>query len=112
MSANCRVYSFTDFSAENRIFKHNRPTTDNTVFSSTMIAMCSLLIAVRCYAGMRCAMSKISRYNLTTARERYFVNKSCISSMPYIYIMIIFLNQVVLGLKVIVNLKVNFAVFM
>ena len=40
-----------------------------------MIAMCSLLIAVRCYAGMRCAMSKVSQYTLTTAMAK--INEPC-----------------------------------
>ena len=37
--------------------------------------MCSLLIAVRCYAGMRCAMSKISQYTLTTVMAK--INEPC-----------------------------------
>ena len=40
-----------------------------------MIVMCSLLIAVRCYAGMRGAMSKISQYTLTTAMTK--INELC-----------------------------------
>ena len=40
-----------------------------------MVAMYSLLIAVRCYAGMRCAMSKISQYTLTTAMTK--INEPC-----------------------------------
>ena len=40
-----------------------------------MIAMCSLLIAVRCYAGMRCAVSEISQYTLTTAMAK--INEPC-----------------------------------
>ena len=40
-----------------------------------MIAMCSLLIAVRCYVGMRCAMSKISQYTLTTGIAK--INERC-----------------------------------
>ena len=40
-----------------------------------MIVMCSLLIAVRCYEGMRCAMSNISQYTLTTAMAK--INEPC-----------------------------------
>ena len=40
-----------------------------------MIAMCSLLIAVGCYAGMRCTMLKISQNILTTAMAK--INEPC-----------------------------------
>ena len=39
------------------------------------VDMCSLLIVVRCYAGMRCEMLKICRYTQTTATAK--INGPC-----------------------------------
>ena len=42
-----------------------------------MMAMCSLLIAVRCYMAMRCAMSKLSQYRPTLTTAMAKINEPC-----------------------------------